>query len=137
MRPGATIELASSVGTPLDFFTGRASLTNLGTMNLSVAGSHAIRNSIAFNNGGMVNVNAGDARGRRQRHRTGVYALVAGTGLTLRRHAQARGRLGHHGCRHADVSGATVSANGSLDDRCVGCGADGQRRRVERERRAD
>ena len=54
---GGTIELASSNATPLDFYTGSASITNLGTLNLSVAGSHAI--NIAFSNGGIVHVNTG------------------------------------------------------------------------------
>ena len=51
--------LASSNPTPLDLYTGSASITNVGTLNQTVAGSHGIHGNIAFNNGGAVNVSAG------------------------------------------------------------------------------
>src|SRR5207248_8106532 len=80
----ATPTRRSSDLTPFDFFTGTASVTNLGTLTLSAAGSHTISGSIAFNNGGTVNVNAGTTLvvggGGTD---TGVYALAAGGALTF------------------------------------------------------
>ncbi len=112
---GATIELASSFGTPLDFFTGTASLTNLGTINSSVSGSHTIANGIAFNNGGTVNVSAGTLVVAGSGTDTGVYALSPGTGLIFSggtRTLAAGSDI--TGAGTLTVSGAIVSANASL-----------------------
>ena len=109
---GGTIVLASSNATPLDFYTGVASITNLGTLNQSAAGSHGISGSIAFNNGGTVNVNAGtlviggggtDYRCVRDRRRRWAELL--------RWNAELRRRHGYHGPGSLTVSGGTVNAS--------------------------
>src|SRR5262249_40355758 len=64
-----------------EYYTGTASVTNLGTLTLSAAGSHTI--SLTFNNGGTVNVNAGTLVLSGNGTDTGVYGLASGTGLSL------------------------------------------------------
>ena len=80
---GGTIELASSFGTPLDFFTGTASVTNLGTLIVSAVGSHTISGGIAFANSGSVEVNAGTLVVGGGGTDTGVYVVAAGAGLSF------------------------------------------------------
>ena len=109
---GGTIELASSNATPLDFYTGSASITNLGTLNLSVAGSHAISGNITFNNGGTVNVNTGSLAIGSGGTDTGVYAIAAGGSLNFvggTRSFDAGTDI--TGAGSLTVSGATVNAN--------------------------
>ena len=112
---GATIELASTYSTPLDFYTGSASITDLGTLNQSVTGSHAISGSIAFNNGGTVNVNAGTLAIGGGGTDTGVYAVAAGAELNFA--GGTRDLVSGSdvsGAGSVIVSGGTVNANGSF-----------------------
>ena len=51
---GATLNLSSTHATPLNHWTGTATLNNAGVLNLTVAGAHAISGSIAFHNSGSV-----------------------------------------------------------------------------------
>ncbi|HEY3182667.1 MAG TPA: hypothetical protein VGJ77_07535, partial [Gaiellaceae bacterium] len=112
---GATLSLASSSATPLDFWTGTASVTNLGTLNSSVAGSHAVATNIAFANGGTVNVTAGTLTVRAGGTDTGLYSVAAGATLNFSggtRNLEAGSDVG--GAGTLVVSGGTVTANASL-----------------------
>src|SRR5204862_3990885 len=74
---GATLNLSSTSATPLDFFTGTATLNNAGTLHQTVAGAHAIAGSIAFNNTGTVTVDAGTLTIGAGGTDTGTYAVDA------------------------------------------------------------
>ena len=56
---GATLNLTSTFSTPIDFFTGTATLNNAGTLNQTFGGAHTISGGIVFNNTGTVNVDTG------------------------------------------------------------------------------
>ena len=109
---GGTIELASSNATPLDFYTGSGSITNLGTLNQSAAGSHGISGSLAFNNGGAVNVDTGTLVIGGGGTDTDVYAVDAGAALNFSggtRNFDAGSDISGPG--QLIVSGATVNAS--------------------------
>ena len=75
---GGTIVLASSNATPLDLYTGSGSITNLGTLNQTVAGSHAISPSIAFDTSGTINVDAGTLVLNRSLTNLGTLSIAPG-----------------------------------------------------------
>ncbi|MDZ4254036.1 MAG: CARDB domain-containing protein, partial [Sulfuritalea sp.] len=56
---GATLNLSSSNGYPVNIYSGTATINNAGTLNQTATGSHTIHNNISFNNTGTVNVTAG------------------------------------------------------------------------------
>src|SRR5206468_8301433 len=55
---GGSIVLASAYSSPFDFYTGSASIVNLGAITQTVTGSHSIDPNIAFTNRGTVAVNS-------------------------------------------------------------------------------
>ena len=81
---GGSIVLASTYSTPLEFYTGSASVTNLGTLTLTATGSHWIDSSIAFSNSGTVSVNTGTFVVGGSGTDSGVYAVAAGTSWIFR-----------------------------------------------------
>ncbi len=88
---GGTLNLSSTNATPLNRYTGTAVLNNEGTLNLTVSGSHAIDNSIAFHNSGTVNIDAGTLSDRKRGHRQRPVRGRCGCDAGLRRrHAHAR-----------------------------------------------
>ncbi|MCF8179439.1 MAG: hypothetical protein K9J74_13095, partial [Sulfuritalea sp.] len=56
---GGTLNLSSTYATPIQYYTGTATINNAGTLNQTVTGDHAIGANITFNNTGTVNGNAG------------------------------------------------------------------------------
>ena len=109
------MNLASSFGSPLNHYTGTTSVTNLGTLNLSVAGGHAIDNGVVFVNGGTVNVEAGTLIIRGGGSDGGVYSVASGAALNLAagtRTLLAGSQVSGGGTLL--VSGGTVHANGVL-----------------------
>ena len=118
---GATLNLTSTFATPIDFFTGTATLNNAGTLNLTVAGAHTISGSIVFNNTGTVNVDTGTLIIGGSGTDTGTYAVDAGTTLNLSggtRNLNTGSNI--TGAGAFAVSGATVSANDKLDIAATG-----------------
>ena len=91
---GATLNLSSSYGSPLDFYTGTNTLNNFGTLNQTLAGAHAIgitfNNSGTFDNAGVllagtgtVNVKAGTLTIGGGGTDTGLYAVDGGATLNF------------------------------------------------------
>src|SRR5450759_4675444 len=79
---GATLNLSSSNGTPLNYYGGyggTATLNNYGTLNQTATSSISISGSIAFNSTGTVNVSAGTLTISSNGTDTGTYNISAGT----------------------------------------------------------
>ena len=113
---GATLNLSSTSATPLDFFTGTATLNNAGTLHQTVAGAHAIAGSIAFNNTGTVTVDAGTLTIGAGGTDTGTYAVDAAATLNFSGGTRTLGAgTNVTGLGRLTVSGATVNANALLD----------------------
>ena len=118
---GGTIVLASSNVTPLDFYTGAASITNLGTLNLTVAGSHAISSSIAFDTSGTIHVDAGTLVLNRSLTSLGMFSIAPGARATIAgtftNDAQATVRIGLLNATTNGLLSATGAATlaGTLD----------------------
>ncbi len=113
---GATLNLSSTHATPLNRYTGTAVLTNEGTLNLTVSGSHAIDSGVAFHNSGTVNVDAGTLVIEGSGTDTGEYAVDAGATLDFRggtRNLSAGTSVVGSGTWA--VSGGTVNINDALE----------------------
>ncbi|ROZ64162.1 CARDB domain-containing protein [Ramlibacter sp. WS9] len=112
---GATLNLSTTHSSPLNFYTGTATLNNAGTINQTVAGGHDINGSIAFNNTGTVNVNAGALSVNGNGTDTGTYNVSAGTILNFgggTRNLNAGSNV--TGAGTLEAVGGTVNANGQL-----------------------
>ena len=110
---GATLNLSSSTGEPLAFYTGTAILNNAGTLNHTVSGTHSINGNISFNNTGAVNISVGTLSINGSGTDTGTQR-GPGRPATLG-HTNAQCGHGHrewHGCR-ADHGGTTY-VNGTV-----------------------
>ncbi|MBK6595663.1 MAG: hypothetical protein IPG23_24870 [Burkholderiales bacterium] len=78
---GGTLNLSGTYGTPIEYYTGTATFNNAGTLNHTVAGTHAINSNVTFNNTGTVNVSAGTLSINGSGTDTGTYSASAGSGL--------------------------------------------------------
>ena len=109
---GGSLVLSSTYSTPFDFYTGTASVTNLGTLSLGLAGSHTIDGNVAFSNGGTVVVSLGTLVVGGGGTDSGVYSIASGGGLTFAggtRNLQSGADV--TGAGALTVSGGTVNAS--------------------------
>ena len=113
---GATLNLSSTNATPLNFYTGTATLNNFGTLNQTAAGEHAIANGVAFNNNGTVNVDAGTLTISGGGTDTGLYDVDSGATLNFSsgtRNLNAGANI--TGLGTLNVAGGVVNVNVALD----------------------
>ena len=116
---GATLNLSSTNGTPIAYtsgYLGTAMLNNYGTLNQTAVGNHTIASSIAFNNAGTVNANAGGLIIAGGGTDTGLYNVEAGTAIGFSGNTRALNSGSNFtGVGTIAVTGATVNVNGLMN----------------------
>ncbi|MEO7622362.1 MAG: CARDB domain-containing protein, partial [Gallionella sp.] len=118
---GATLNLSSTYGTPINYYNYAATLNNAGTLNQNAAGYHYIGSNITFNNTGTVNVNAGTLTYNPNLTNQGTISIAPGARMSIggsfTNSAQATVRVGLGNATTIGVLAVTGTAtlNGTLD----------------------